>query len=409
MKWTYLSVAALVGAFSACSGDARPGLTVVTRDLPSPAGEGSGEPFLSSSGDAVYLSWLEVSPSGGHDLRFARAEGDEWSEPATIAHSEHFFVNWADFPSLTPGPDGTLWAHWLERGGEGTYDYGVRVVWSSDGGRHWSEPWTPHDDDTPTEHGFVSALPTADGMGFIWLDGRETAPGPDGRLPDAAMTLRYGSISADGLPGPGALIDDRVCDCCQTDVAVASSGPVAVYRDRTEDEIRDIYVTRFDDGAWTEGVPVHADEWKTAACPVNGPAVAARGDNVAVAWFTAVGYVPKVKIAFSSDGGASFGEPSVIDGGSPSGRVDLIMLEGGSVLVSWLEQTGGAGAEVRLRRVDPDGRASESVTVTESLARRASGFPRIIEAGDGSVLLAWTDVMGERSQVRVTRIDMEGS
>ena len=175
-----LSVIVLVGVLSACSGDGAPALTVETRALESPAGEGSGEPFLSSTGDAVYLSWLEPSAVGGHELRFARSNGEAWSDGGVIAHSEHFFVNWADFPSVTADSDGTLWAHWLEQGPKGGYDYGVRVVWSPDEGRHWSEPWTPHDDGTPTEHGFVSALPMAGGMGFIWLDGRNTASGPEG-------------------------------------------------------------------------------------------------------------------------------------------------------------------------------------------------------------------------------------
>ncbi len=408
MKRT-LSLAVLVGVLSACSGDTPPALTVETRALGSPAGEGSGEPFLSSTGDAVYLSWLEPSASGGHDLRFARAEGEGWSDAGVIAHSERFFVNWADFPSVTAGSDGTLWAHWLERGPEGGYDYGVRVVWSSDGGRHWSDPWTPHDDGSPTEHGFVSALPIAHGMGFIWLDGRNTVSGPDGPSPNAGMTLRYRTITADGSAGPEMLVDARVCDCCQTDIAAASSGPVVAYRDRSDAEIRDIYVARFEDGVWTEGVPVHADGWKIDGCPVNGPAVAALGDHVAVAWFTAAGDVPRVKVAFSSDGGSSFGDPTEVDGGSPAGRVDVLMLDGGSVLVSWLERTGSGVAEVRLRRIDPDGAATESVTVIESSSGRASGFPRMVGAPDGSVLLAWTDVTGERSQVRLTRIEMEGS
>ena len=37
----------------------------------------------------------------------------------------------------------------------------------------------------------------------------------------------------------------------------------------------------------TATTAVYNDGWKIAACPVNGPAVAANGKRVALAWFTA--------------------------------------------------------------------------------------------------------------------------
>ena len=404
-----LSAGLLIAVACGCSGDAAPELSVTMRAVESPAGAGSGEPFLSATDGAVHMSWLEASPTGGHDLRFSRWDSGAWTEAGVIATSERFFVNWADFPSVTAGADGSLWAHWLERGPAGGYDYAVRVVRSADGGRKWSEPWTLHDDSSPVEHGFVSALPLGGGMAFLWLDGRNT--GSEAPVPpaDRAMTLRHRFVGADGTPGPETLVDARVCDCCQTDAALTAAGPVAVYRDRTREEIRDIYVTRLVNGAWTEGVAVHADGWEIGGCPVNGPAVAADGDDVAVAWFTAPGDVPRVKVAFSSDAGAHFGAPLEVDGGNPAGRVDVLMLGEGVALVSWLERTGGEDAEIRLRRVDSAGGMSESVTLDASSAERASGFPRMIRSSEGSVLMAWTDVTGDRPHVRVARLDLEGS
>lgn len=401
-----LTLAGMAAVAVGCAPEGPASPSVAGEMLESPAGEGSGEPFLSSDGDAVFMSWLEPATGGGHELRFSRLAGTHWESATTIARSEHFFVNWADFPSVTPGADGTLWAHWLERGKAGGYDYGVRVVRSSDGGDTWSEPWTPHDDTSPTEHGFVSTLPVDGGMGFVWLDGREHAEGADGSPATGEMTLRYRSMSVEGTPGPEMLVDGRVCDCCQTDVAVSAAGPVVVYRDRSEEEIRDIYVSRFENGAWTEGSPVHSDGWHITGCPVNGPAVAARGERVAVAWFTAANDVPLVKVAFSEDGGRTFGAPVGVDGGAPAGRVDLLMLEGGTVLVSWIERTGGDAAEIRLRSVEPDGRASESATLTGSSGERSSGFPRMIEAPDGALILAWTDVTDREPRVRVQRLEM---
>ncbi len=370
-----------------------------------PAGEGSGEPFLSSDGERVHMSWLEEMADGSHELRVASLGGEGWSDARTVERSERFFVNWADFPSVTPAADGTLWAHWLERGDMGGYDYGIRVVRSDDGGVSWSEPWTPHEDASPTEHGFVSVLPSADGIAMTWLDGRQYVDGAHGEATEE-MTLRHREVGSNGEAGPEMLVDARVCDCCQTAAAMTSEGAVVVYRDRTADEIRDIYVTRRVGDGWTEGVPVHDDGWEIGGCPVNGPAIAARGRNVAVAWFTGADDVPRAKVALSSDGGASFGAPVTVDDGNPIGRVDILYLDDGRALVSWLEQTGAETAAIRVRTVDAAGAVGPSGTVSESSAARASGFPRMAPVTGGDVVLAWTDATGERPSVRMARLDI---
>jgi hypothetical protein len=327
-----------------------------------------------------------------------------------VAHGTDFFVNWADFPSVLTAPDGSLWVHWLQRERGPGLAYGVRVARSTDGGETWSDPWTPHEDGTPTEHGFVSLFPFDDGVGLVWLDGRKYAPGTDGTPPTREMTVRFRQVSR-GVPGPEVLLDGRACDCCQTDVALADAGPVVVFRNRTEEEVRDIHVMRFASGRWTEGGPVHEDGWVIGGCPVNGPAVAARGGDVAVAWFTAPGDEPRVLVARSADGGVSFGAPTRVDEGNPAGRVDLVMHPDGALSVVWLERTGGDAAEVLLRSLGPDGHASASVPVTTSTAARASGFPRmaLVPWAPNSVLVAWTDVSGdEGSRVDVATVEVPG-
>ena len=403
-----LSVVAFLTVLAACQEAGPPTLSVSFEAMVSPAGGDSAEPFLSASEDAVYLSWLQRGEGSYHELRFSTLAHDGWNDASVIAGGDRFFVNWADFPSVSPGPQGTLWAHWLQRGDAGGYDYGVRVARSADQGVTWSEPWTPHEDGTPTEHGFVSVFSWEASVGFAWLDGRQTVAGSGGDAATHAMTLRSREVSTDGTPGPETLLDGRVCDCCQTDATITPSGPVVVYRDRTEEpEVRDIYITRYVDGAWTEGTAVHDDGWFIWGCPVNGPAVAVAGENLAVAWFTGAGDEPRVKVAFSADDGATFGAATVIDGGNPAGRVAVVGLRDGSALVAWLERTGGEDAEVRLRRVRADGTMSGSVNLTASSSSRASGFPQMVQAPDGSLVMAWTDVSVEPSQVRVTRLHLE--
>ncbi len=406
---TRASVVWLAAGFLAACGDAGVGtnaLELSVVELESPAGLGSGEPRLSSIDDGLLLSWLEASPDGGHDLRFAFSDGQGWGQPRTVVNSDRFFVNWADFPSVSESTDGALYAHWLARGEAGGYDYGVRIARSSDRGETWGEPWTPHDDDSPTEHGFVSSVRNGDRLGFTWLDGRAYVPGPDGAPATREMSLRYREVGPDGTPGHEMLVDGRVCDCCQTSAAMTSEGPVVVYRNRTEDEIRDIHISRMSDGAWSPSQPVSDDGWYITGCPVNGPAVVAEGREVAVAWFTAPDGVARVKVAFSSDAGATFGDPVVVDDGNPMGRVDLVMLDDGSTIVSWLEAGGGQGADVKLRRVSADGSISGSAAVTASSSERASGFPQLAQTEDGSLMMAWTDVGGESPSVRVARVEV---
>lgn len=372
--------------------------------LPSPAGPGSAEPNLTVSPDGrVYLSWHEPVDSG-FALKFSVFEGSKWSKAHTVRTGRDFFVNWADFPSMAALGNGRLAAHWMQRTGGATYAYGVRVVLSNDDGRTWSAPIVPHRDTSPQEHGFVSLWREKDNLGVAWLDGRKYSKGT--RSPLNEMTVITATIDPAGKTGAEVTLDSRVCDCCQTSAAMTANGPIVTYRDRSPEEIRDIYFVRRVKGRWTSPVAVHNDGWKINACPVNGPAIDAHGQRVALAWFTAASASPRVKLAFSANGGAKFTPPVRIDDGNPSGRVDVALLPNGDALVSWIERTGGDTAAVRLRRVDRKGKASASMTIAASSAARASGFPRMAIAGE-HLMLAWT-APGRPSAIRVARLPLAG-
>ncbi len=374
----------------------------VVLPVTSPTGPGAGEPFLATSPDGrVHLSWLEPVDSA-HALRFATYDGTRWSPVRTIRTGSNFFVNWADFPSLKVLDDGRLAAHWLQRTGGATYAYGVRVSQSTDGGETWSTPIIPHRDTSNTEHGFVTLWREGNGMGAVWLDGRKY--NKEGHSPTNEMMVVSTTISPEGQLGTEVRLDERACDCCQTAVAMTSDGPVVAYRDRSLDEIRDIYVVRRVRGKWTKPVAVHNDGWKIAACPVNGPAIAATGKRVALAWFTAANDSGEVNVAFSSNAGETFGPPVRVDGGKPAGRVDVALLRDGSALVSWIERTGGDTAAVRVRRVTPDGKLAAPITVAASSAARASGFPRMVIRGDDAIF-AWTEP-GRPSAVRLATLSI---
>jgi hypothetical protein len=375
-------------------------------ELTSPAGPGSSTPYLATLDDgSVLMSWLEPAGEKRHALRMSIYRDGRWSAPAIVASSDRFFVNWADFPSVVPGPRGTLFAHWLQKSGDHTYAYDVRVAHSSDGGRTWSPSRVLNDDGTKTEHGFVSLVtdPVRGTLGAIWLDGRNMKEGAHEGAGD--MSLRFAQIRADGTKAVDVELDRRTCECCQTGMAMAAAGPVAVYRDRSASEVRDIAVVRWTGKGWSAPTLIHADGWETPGCPVNGPQIDADGNRVVVSWFTGAREQARVFAAFSSDGGVTFSRPLKIDDGNPVGRVDVEWIDASTALVAWIERT-AAGAEIRARRVRSDGPQGPSMAVGRSAAARAAGFPRITVA-NGRTWFAWTEP-GEPSRIRVSILDVKG-
>ena len=372
---------------------------------------GSATPHLALAGERPVLSWLEPT-SRGHALRVAVREDTGWSVVGTVVENDSLFVNWADFPSVMPLANGAWLAHWLQKTAPSAYAYHVRMAVSRDAGRTWGPRFSPHADTSATEHGFVSIVAWGGGAATVWLDGRNTGAGtheppnrstaqpPGGEGQGGAMSLRFTTITAAGAPAPDIEVDHRVCDCCQTDLTDTRHGLVAVYRDRTDGEIRDVVITRFLNDAWTAARKVADDGWHIDGCPVNGPQLAARGDSVVVAWFTAAGDTPRVNVAFSADGGATFGPPVAVHQSRPVGRVDVVWW-GGAALVSWLEETPTAGT-VRVRRIRPDGAGDAPVTVATTSTARASGFPRMVVTGNAA-LIAWTEP-GDSGGVRVARL-----
>jgi hypothetical protein len=120
---------------------------------------------------------------------------------------------------------------------------------------------------------------------------------------------------------------------------------------------------------------------------VNGPAVAAAGRRIAVAWFTGADKTSRVKLAFSGDAGETFSQPVAVDDGNPAGRVDVLLLDDGGAMVCWLEKLPEGGA-MRVRRVRPDGKFDEAITVAPSGTARSNGFPQMARAGR-ELVFAW--------------------
>ncbi len=405
----FFSLALLLPCLRAIAADEKPAPPTTFVDVPSPAGPSALGASLTTGADGtIWLTWVEVAPenlaaaaakkkSGTHHhtpapashapashapashapappshaptpatppntLRFSTFTPSTrtWSPARTIAARADIPLSSADFPQLILDGRSTATAVWADGHG------GALVSSSSDRGATWSPP-TPWSLLSPEVEKFTFTR-LADGRVLAaWLDGRAKTPGN----PTQPQQL-YARILHD--PAPDTLVDPSVCDCCPTTLtAFPDGGALLAYRGRTDTEVRDIRTARFRGKSWDEPRPLNHDDWRIAACPVNGPRLASDGGRVAAAWFTAADNDPRVLASFSPDAGARFLMPLRLDRGKPVGRVDTLILRDGALLVTWLETDGS----LWLRRVTPDFALDEPVALAPAGTVATKTNPRL--------------------------------
>lgn len=377
---------------------------ILMNDVRLPVAKNSMHPFLFSNGDQLLLSWTEITNDSLASLNYAEFSGSKWSAPIKVAEEYNLFVNWADFPAIAKNNENIL-IHYLQKSAPATYAYDVRLMVSNTNGNTFNTDFLLHNDNTKTEHGFVTLLPYKDNFLATWLDGRNTKGGGHGKTHDSsgAMNIRTATVLTTGNVIDDALLDDKTCDCCQTSAAITSKGPIVVYRDRTDDEVRDISISRFVDGSWTIPKSIHTDNWIINGCPVNGPKADAFNATLAIAWFTAADNIPKVNLIFSEDSGGNFNKPLQIDDGKPMGRVDVALMDEDNALVSWMESKSKV-AEIKVVRVNKNGTKTEPITIAEVSASRASGFPQL-ELANGTVYVAWNAIEGDNPSIKMKSVE----
>lgn len=369
-----------------------------------PFPENSSESFLLSTDKDLFISWTEQVLDSNF-LYVTKLEGGSWSNKKLITKGTDWFVNWADFPSISYNNlSNSIFSFHLQKSSEETFSYDVNYHINSK--ETWKDMNKIHDDNTFSEHGFVSSIPYKDGFMVSWLDGRNTYGVGDHGHAKGAMTIRSAVLDFNGNIVSQNVIDEMVCECCQTSMAISGDIPIVVYRDRSEGEIRDIYYSRYIDSNWTEPHPIHNDGWEINGCPVNGPNVDSYGDNVVVSWFSASNGRPKVNLKFSTDNGRTFGDKILIDevDNSPLGRVDIELISETEAMISWLSTVDGKG-KLLIRKIKTNGEIGLIKVVDEISTERSTGFPQIEKFND-DVYISWTDNSELGKKVRVTKIPL---
>jgi len=389
----------------------------VIEEIPSPCQTGSVPNLFRDHDGKIWLSWIEFQDDNTDLLKYSLLENNKWQSVQTISEGTNWFVNWADFPSFArfPGIDERyLLAHWLQKSAGGTFDYDIRISINKPGLSNWSPSAILHQDGIPAEHGFVSLLPEKKGkIRAFWLDGRLTKA-QETEIHEienkheghhGSMTLFTALIDTSGLVSDETMLDNRTCDCCQTAAALTENGPVVVYRDRSENEIRDISIIRYENGAWTAPMSIFKDEWMIAGCPVNGPAISAHKNKLAVAWFTGKNKKGEVKVIFSSNGGRTFGKPVIIDNNGAVGRVDIHWMNEKQIAVSWISNQ-NKSAKISLQIIHSNGEKGPLQHIKDTTAERLSGFPVLVPYNNGFIL-STTEVKSDKStQIKTYRLSI---
>jgi hypothetical protein len=82
------------------------------KTIDSPTGMGAQLPHLVKGGDGhLYLSWVVESDSLT-TMQYAKLNDDKWTGPEAMASGDNWFVNWADYPTMTVDNEGNMIAHY---------------------------------------------------------------------------------------------------------------------------------------------------------------------------------------------------------------------------------------------------------------------------------------------------------
>jgi hypothetical protein len=362
----------------------------------------NAQPNLVSSNGSLTLSWISSKEENKASLNYSRYMEGRWIKPQVIASGSDWFINWADFPAHAINQDLIITSH-LKKSASGKYTYDVVLNLQKLSGEKIKEDFLLNTDGVKAEHGFVSIIANnKKGFFITWLDGRNTIEKKlDGD--HKPMTIRFAEITDKGDVIKESELDASTCDCCQTSIAITNDGPIVVYRDRGEKEVRDIYSVKNINGTWEEPNVVHDDGWIINGCPVNGPKVAVNSKDLAIAWFTVFNDNPLVNVSFSKNNGNSFGAPLKVNDHDAIGRVDVSFLNDEEVIVSYME-VDDIGTYLRIKKVSFDGKISEPITISKIDGGRNTGVPQL-EIIDSEIFIVWTIFLDGMNQLKSIKLN----
>ena len=214
-----------------------------------------------------------------------------------------------------------------------------------------------------------------------WLDGREMAGGHEAGA-HGSMALRSAFIANGQAGAEQRHRSDRSASAARRRPPARPTASIVVYRDKSDGEFETSRSSRFSGGQWSAPAIVHADDWQINGCPVNGPAIAALGNDVAVAWYQVKDGEPQGSSRVFC-GGALVFDAGPTELGRHVRRLALVMPAPDRAIVSHIERT-AEGPQLVLREARRDGRTGTPLAVgamTNADARAA--LPASRSSADG--------------------------
>ncbi|QWD71883.1 exo-alpha-sialidase [Polynucleobacter sp. UB-Raua-W9] len=264
----------------------------------------------------------------------------------------------------------------------------INAARSTDGGKTFTAP-EPLVQDGSSQR-FPSVLMRADDSIFIsWIDKRLVAAAKQGGSKRLGGSIAYSFSSDSGKTFEAEkFANENSCECCRIGGALdAQNQPVIVYRAIFPGGIRD-HASQVISAKGAGPIRrVADDDWKTDACPHQGPSIAVSGSGkFHVAWYTQGTKRAGVFYANSSNQGISYSKSVKIGSEGANVSRPYLFALGQQVWLAWKEFD-GAHSLIYIKQSTDDGKTWN----TPQMISKTNGYsdhPLLISQGD-TVFLSW--------------------
>ena len=251
----------------------------------------------------VALTWVRRDSSGGNDLWVSIASDSDvnFSEPVRVNPTPGRVSSYSESrPVAAWGRDGQLLVAWAQAREGVPYADDIALRASPDGGRAWGSTQlvnADHGDPKSPYHGFIALESMPDGRAIMaWIDGRDQKLAAGEDEPHVASIWSASSADGGATWGANVRVARDVCPCCRpalrtapaSDAPGAASTVAVAYRGAHRD-LRDPRMAFSTDGGATFGADtlVSADRWWMPGCPAVGLGLTFnRAGGGHVAWYT---------------------------------------------------------------------------------------------------------------------------
>ncbi len=340
-----------------------------------------------ASGDLFLLRlkdrnlWLQTSSDGGDSFD----EGLRVNDGGEVAsHAENT-------PLMVVRSMREFYVLWTaEDGGDHS---ALRLATSTNWGRSFNKS-IPVDPSGAASQSFYTLAVGPDGAVYAaWLDGRDRGQGQAG---SSALYLARSTNRGQSFE-KSVRVALNVCPCCRPSIAFSDARTVHIgWRGVLNGDIRDILVAVSTDGGATFSTPtrVAEDNWRINGCPHSGPSLATMGGKLFAAWRTVAGDRARVYIASSGDNGAQFSAKVEADTNlHDANHPQLLALEGAVGLVFQAREAsvenGWGKFDVYFRQIERDGSLSPHQRLGH--AAGSATYPTLLLERPDHLFVAWTE------------------